>query len=185
MPAADYVTEQRVGQCAEIGVRRELFLRRGDAQRLLDRGFDLVVQQVDARLQALVLIDQRVADQNARHAAVALGEAEEQGEDLLDLPQTLCFLRFNAVDDAEQARFDELDQAVEHLRLAGEVAIERGFGTIEPSGEGGGRDLLAFGCLQHPGQRLQDLQLSFARLAHVALSLIDFLLVLSAESARL
>jgi hypothetical protein len=28
--------------------------------------------------------------------------------------------------------FDELDQAFEHLRLAGEVAVERRFGAVEP-----------------------------------------------------
>jgi hypothetical protein len=31
------------------------------------------------------------------------------------------------VDQAEDARLDELDQALEHLRLAGEVAVQRRF----------------------------------------------------------
>ena len=83
--------------------------------------------------------------------------------------QALLFFVFDPVNDSEQAGFDEPDQPFEHLRLAGEVAIERGFGAFEPGGERGGGDLFTFGCLQHRRQCLQDLQLSFARLCHLAL----------------
>ncbi len=155
-PAADDVAAQQVGEGAEIGVGLEVFLGGGDAQGLLEGGFDLVEQGVDAKLQALVFIDQGVADQDTRHASVFLGETQEQGDDLLDLLETCAFFRGDLVDDAEQALFDELDEAFEHLRLAREVAVERGFGAIQFGGEGGGGDLFAFWRFEHTGQGLQD-----------------------------
>ena len=47
-PAADDIAAQQVGQRTEVGVMLQGFLCRGDAQRLLQGGFDLVEQGVDA-----------------------------------------------------------------------------------------------------------------------------------------
>ena len=68
----------------------------------------------------------------------------------------------NGVDDGKEARFDELNQPFEHLRLAGEVPIERRFRNIQPGCECGCGDLLAFRILQHLRERLQNLQLALA-----------------------
>ena len=40
------------------------------------------------------------------------------------------------VDQREDALLDELDQAFEHLRLAGEVAVQRRFADVEPAPPG-------------------------------------------------
>ena len=58
------------------------------------------------------------------------------------------------VDEREDALLDELDQALEHLRLAREVAVERGLGDVEPGRERGGGDALGARLLQHRRQRL-------------------------------
>jgi hypothetical protein len=71
----------------------------------------------------------------------------------------------NAVDEREQSRFDEFDQPLEHLRLAGEMAVQRGLGDFEAARKRGGRDLFAARRFQHGGQRLQDLQPPLARFA--------------------
>ena len=76
------------------------------------------MQLVDARLQPLVLVDQRVADQHARHAAVLLREGEQHRDRLLDLPQPALLFGGDLVDEREQRLLDELDQTLEHLRLA-------------------------------------------------------------------
>ena len=43
------------------------------------RGLDAIQQLVDARLQAVVLVHQGVADQHPGQAAILLGETEQQG----------------------------------------------------------------------------------------------------------
>jgi hypothetical protein len=47
--------------------------------------------------------------------------------------------------------FYEFDQAFEHLGLAGEMAVERRFGTFQLGGQGGGGDLFPFWGFQHFG----------------------------------
>ena len=66
------------------------------------------------------------------------------------------------VDEREDALLDELDQALEHLRLAREVAIERRLGDVELGGERRRRDALGAGLLQHRRQRLEDLDAPLA-----------------------
>jgi len=99
---------------------------------LLARGtrrstIDAVEQLVDALLQALVLVHQRVAGQHARHAAVLLRKTEQQRHDGIGLLQAAFFFLRDLVDQAEHGLLDELDQPFEHLRLAGEVAVQRRF----------------------------------------------------------
>src|SRR5262245_20720950 len=63
------------------------------------------------------------------------------------------------VDEPEQARLDELDEALVHLRLALEMTIECRLRNVELRRERGGRELLPLRVLQHLRQCVQDLQL--------------------------
>jgi len=106
LPAADDVTPQQIGQGAEIGIRLQVFLGGGDTPCLLQGGFDFLQQGVDAPLQALVLMHQRIPDQHPGHAPVFLGEAQQEAEDQLELADAGAFLGSDLVDDAEQALLD-------------------------------------------------------------------------------
>src|SRR5207253_4246057 len=66
------------------------------------------------------------------------------------------------VDEREDALLDELDQPLEHLRLAREVAIERRFRDVEARGERCGGDAIGTRLLQHRRQRLEDLDAPLA-----------------------
>src|SRR5690349_8783711 len=138
--------------------------RLGDAQRLAQRRFELVGELVDAHLQPLVLVDERVADQHARHPLVLLGKTQQHHDHLLRLRGAVLGLGLDLVDEREHRRLDELDQALEHLRLAREMAVERRFRHIEPRRQRRGRDLLAARGLEHGRKRLQDLQAPLAGL---------------------
>ena len=72
------------------------------------------------------------------------------------------------VDEREDRALDELDQALEHLRLAGEVAVQRRFAHVEPGGQCGGGDAFGARLLEHGRQRLQDLDAALARLRTLA-----------------
>ena len=65
--------------------------------------------------------------------------------------------------EGEDRLLDEFNQALEHLRLAGKVAVQRRFADLQPRRQRGRGDALATGLFQHGGQRLQDLHASFAR----------------------
>ena len=121
------------------------------------------MQLVDARLQALVLVDQGIADQHARHAAVLLRKTEQHRDDRLELAQSAFFLGRDLVHQRKQRLLDELDEPLEHLGLALEVAVERRLRHAQPRRQRRRGDLLARGTLQHLRQRLQDLVLALAR----------------------
>ena len=72
------VAQQRAGAAGGIAVG-------SDAQRLLQGRLEAVEELVHARLQALVLADQRVAGHDAHHAGVLLGEGEQHLDQLLGL----------------------------------------------------------------------------------------------------
>jgi hypothetical protein len=90
---------------------------------LLNRRFDALEQLIHALLQALVLVDQRIADQHSCHAAVGLSKIEQHADHRSYLLQTRRFLGADLVDQAENRGFDELDQPFKHLSLAGEVPV--------------------------------------------------------------
>src|SRR6185295_8563248 len=136
-----------------------------DPQRLAKRGLELLDELVDPRLQALVLVHERIADQHARHPLVLFGKAQQHDHRLLGLGRAVFRLGLDLVHEREHRRFDELDQTLEHLRLAGEMPVERSLRHVELCSERGGRDLLATRRLEHRRKRLQDLQLAFAGLA--------------------
>ena len=60
----------------------------------------------------------------------------------------------------EQCVLDELDQAFDHLRLAGEVSIQGGLRQTNLLSEFGGGDFAAGVGLQHARQRLQYFRFS-------------------------
>src|SRR5689334_5562791 len=112
---------------------------------------------------------ERVPDQHARHTAVLLGEAEQHAHDRLELPRAALLLARDFVDKREKRLLYEFDQAFEHLRFAGEVAIERRFRYFQLLGKRSRRYLFRRGPLEHPRKRLQNLALSFARSGHRSL----------------
>ena len=72
------------------------------------------------------------------------------------------------VDQGEDAGLDELDQAFEHLRLAGEVAVKRRFADAQFGRQRGGGDALGARLFEHLRQRLQDLHAPLAGLRTLA-----------------
>ncbi|MCY1310850.1 hypothetical protein D9M70_610870 [compost metagenome] len=106
-----------------VGFRRQAAVGDGDAQRLLQRRFDAVVDVVDAFLQAVVFRDQGVAGQHPRHPLVAFREGQQHGYRLMGLGQAVGLGGGDLVHQREDAGFDEFDQPFEHLRLAGEMPV--------------------------------------------------------------
>ncbi|MNT79453.1 hypothetical protein D3C72_2187870 [compost metagenome] len=80
----------------------------------------------------------------------------------MGLAQAVLFLVDDLVDQAEHGLLDKADQAFVHLRLAGEVAVQRRLGHVQPCRQRSGSDLFPARVLQHGGQRLQDLDAALA-----------------------
>ncbi len=160
MPAADDEADHQVG----FGFGQNLFAGIGDGnlEALLDGDFQAVQQLVDALLQGVVFVDEGVADQHPGHARVFLREYQQYVDDAFDLHEAIGFFAGDFVDEAEQGLLDEVDQPFEHLRLAGEVPVERGFGDVEFCRQRGGGDFFALGRFQHLGQSFQNLLFAFA-----------------------
>ncbi|OGA41548.1 MAG: hypothetical protein A3G28_01425 [Betaproteobacteria bacterium RIFCSPLOWO2_12_FULL_68_19] len=154
MQAADRVAQQRRGAAGGVAVRRH-------AQGLLEGGFEAVEELVHARLQPLVLADQRVAGHDAHHAGVLLGEREQHLDQPLGLAVPVGLVLGDAVGQREDRALDELNQALVHLRLGSEVAVERGLGDVQLPRQGGGGDALPFRRLEHLREGFQDLELAF------------------------
>ena len=155
MQAADRVAQQRRSAPGGVAVG-------GHAQRLLQGGFEAVEELVHAHLQALVLAHQGVAGQHAHHAGVLLGEGEQHLDQLLALAPAVGLVLGDAVGEREHRAFDELDQPLVHLRLGGELAVERGLGNIESAGERRSGDALPLRRLEHLRESLQDFEPAFA-----------------------
>ena len=136
---------------------RQVTLADGDPQGLFERDFEPVEQLVDANLQSRVFMHQRIANQHPRQPPVFLGKAQQQGEHHLYLSQAVFFLGGDLVNDGKEAGFDEFDQPLEHLRLAGEMTIQCRFRDVDPFGQCGGGDFLGSGILQHFCDDLQNL----------------------------
>src|SRR5258706_2166592 len=164
MPAADHESDHEIGLGGGIRTFGNLLLGNREAQRLLKRCLQPVMQLVDARLQAFIFVDKNIADQHTRHAGVLLGKTKQRREDRLELLEAIGFFRGDLVDQAEQGLLDELDQTLEHLRLAREMPVERRLGNVEPGRERGGGYFLPLWILEHARKCLQNLQLSFSRL---------------------
>ena len=75
----------------------------------------------------------------------------------------MLFTVTDLVDQAEDRGLDEFNQALEHLRLAGEMAVQRGFGDIKARRQRSRGDPVPLGVLQHGSQCLQYLKFALAR----------------------
>jgi hypothetical protein len=133
------------------------------AQALPQLRLDTLEELVHARDQALVLEHQRIAHHHPRHAGILLAELEQHRHHPVHLHGSARLALDDLVDEREHALLDEFDKALEHLRLAGEVTVERGLGDIELGREGCGGDALGAGLLQHRRQHLEDLHPPLAR----------------------
>jgi hypothetical protein len=78
------------------------------------------------------------------------------------LQQAVVLLLGNPVDQAEHGRFDKFDQPLEHLRLAGEMAVQRRLGELQLARQRSGGNPVALGLFQHFGQCLQYLHAALA-----------------------
>ena len=78
---------------------------------------------LDALLQPVVLGHQRVAGQYAGDA-IALGERQQHGDGLARLAHAIGLETAIWLTTVKMLVFDELDQPFEHLRLAGEMAVQ-------------------------------------------------------------
>jgi len=127
-------------------------------------------KKVHALLQALVFVDQGVAHHDARHARVLLTELHEQGHQAPRAQHGVGFAVVELVDEAEHRLLDELDQSLEHLRLAGEVAVQRGLAHVQAGGQRSGGHAVGARLLEHGGQSLQNLHPALTRLGSLSAS---------------
>jgi len=110
----------------------------------------------DALLQALVLAGQGVSVENAADAGIALGEHQHQHQDFLATPAPGGLLLKDEADAPEHDFIHEIDQPLEHPRLARKVAVERRFGDPHLARQRGSGDAGTGFALKHCRQRLQD-----------------------------
>ena len=169
------MTEASIRQIAAADPARNTWLSAnagsGKTRVLTDRVARLLLSGVEPQHILCLTYTKAAASEMQNRLFKRLGEWAMAPEPdlrkaLLDLGEAVAFVFGNPVDDAEEAGFDEFDQAFEHLRLAGEVPVERGFRAFQLGRQGSGGDFLPLGLLEHAGQRLQNLQSSFARFCH-------------------
>ena len=132
-PAAHDKRQNDAGPCPRISPLRQALLADGIADGLLETGLEPLGHLINATLQARVFADQRVAHQHAGHTGVLLGKGQQHGDNRPQLAQPVRLLGRNLVDQGKNAAFDEVDQPFEHLRLAGKVPVQRGFGHLQPA----------------------------------------------------
>lgn len=106
----------------------------------------LCQKQIHALVQAVVFKHQRIAHHDARHARIALGKLQQHGEHAAQFVRRFVRSLGDLIEQTEHTGFDEFDQALEHLRLAGEMAVERGFADLELGGQCRGGDPIEPGC---------------------------------------
>ena len=156
MPAPNHKSHQ------QRGARGRFFfggsaLGGGQLPRLAQGQFDAINKLVHASLQALVFVDQCITDHHLGHTGVLLGKIEQHACHRERLTTTVFFALGDLVDQRENRGLDKFDQSLIHLRLTGEVAVERGFRHIQFGRERSRGHLLCFRAFQHARKRLQDL----------------------------
>jgi hypothetical protein len=104
----------------------------------------------------------RVMTGDAHHAGILLGEREQHLDQLLGLAQAVGLVLRDAVGEGEHRALDELDQPLVHLRLGGEMAVQRRLGNVQALGERGSGDALPLRRLEHLRESLQDFEPAFA-----------------------
>src|SRR5678809_1300600 len=90
----------------------------GEHERLQVR-----MNQFFERFESTLKQSLRVAGHDAHHAGILLGESEQHLDQLLGLLAAVGFVGGDLVGEGEDRLLDELDQALVHLRLGGEVAV--------------------------------------------------------------
>ncbi len=109
-----------------------------------------------------MLADQGIAGHHAHHAGILLGEGEQHLDQLVTLLAAVGFVLGDAVGEREHGGLDELDQPFVHLRLGGEVPVERGLGDVELLRQRGGGDAFPFRRLEHLREGFQNFEPAFA-----------------------
>src|SRR5450759_4491882 len=123
VPSAKDKSDQAVSVGVHIPAGGQSVVGNRKARTLAQRGFEAVMKLIDAGLQSLVLIDQHIADQDACHAWILLRKCQQHGYGRLDLFQATGLLGVDLVDQGEHALLYELDQPLEHLRLARKMPV--------------------------------------------------------------
>ena len=101
MPSTGDEAHQDVRLRRNVHLGRDLALGDAKAQRLLEHCLEAIMQLIDARLQALVFVDQGIANQYARHAAILLRKTQQHRDDRLKLTQSAFFFGRDFVDQRE------------------------------------------------------------------------------------
>ena len=78
----------------------------------------------------------------------------------INLAQAAFFLAGDLVDQRKQRLLDEIDQPLEHLRLAGKMPVQRRLGHIQLLRQRGSGDFFRCRAFEHLRQRLQNLILA-------------------------
>ena len=105
---------------------------------------------------------------NATPGTFDPGEERTRARELLSENRLLRQTATHTGDLSDAALLDELDEPFEHLRLAGEVAVEGGFRNIELRRQQCRGDFFAGRVFQHFGNGLQNLQLAVSAFSHIA-----------------
>ena len=123
-----------------------------------------------------MLQHQRIAHHHAHQARIALTKLQQQrhharclvGAALGGLRGIGRVAPDNLRHPREHGLLDEIDQPLEHLGLAGEVAVQGCLAYRQARGQRRRGDALGPGLLQHLGQCLQDLHAPLAGLGPLA-----------------
>ena len=125
---------------------------------------------IDALAQALRFAGQRFADEQAADTRVVFRKAEQKIQhQLAALARSILVLK-DQRNALKQAVFNELDQALEHLGLAGKMPIQRGLGHTHTLGQPCRGDAIARAVLKHLGQCFENMLTSLGLSRHAGLA---------------
>ena len=82
----------------------------------------------DPLLQAFILCHKGMSRQKSCQASIAFCKSQQHHGDLVGLLSTVVFVSRDLIDQVKHGGLDEIKQTLEHLCLAGEMSIKRGFG---------------------------------------------------------
>ncbi len=151
------VGQQQIGQHGLVELEALAFPQPFFPQYLLDLGLQLVEQDADAIPQPVVFTQQGIAIEDAGDARVALGEYQQQLQDMVAAGHGVFLFRHDEIDPWQQGILDKVDQPLEHPRLAGKMSIEGGLRDTDLCCQASRGDTLTRTGFQHVGERLQDL----------------------------
>ncbi len=156
MQAALHLGQQQGGKLFRTDRVFPSLSQRRLAQQFHQLLLEMLEKSLDTKSQAFVFADQRLAQQHPRYPRVSFRKGQQQihpftatdpGQGLL--PQ---YLRHAG----KHRLLGELDQGLEHLRLAGEMPVQSRLGHPGGTGQQGGGDATAGLPLQLPGQGFEN-----------------------------